>query len=146
MKEDDKLIKILRNTRSIAVIGMKDNDAEVSFRVPEYLKSQGYEIYPVNPGKIGKQALGKDFSQKVSDIEEKIDLVEVFRRSKFLVEHAGEILQMKQLPKYVWFQSGIYNDEAAIMLEENGIEVVQDKCMLVEHRRLKNKILNTDKG
>lgn len=146
MKEEEKLLKILRNTRSIAVIGMKDNNKEVSFRVPVYLKSQGYEIYPVNPKKTGKQALGKDFSSKVCNIEAKIDLVEIFRRSKFLVEHAGEILQMKKLPKYVWFQSGIHNKEAAKMLEENGIEVIQDKCMLVEHRRLKNKILNTDKG
>jgi len=146
MEEDEKLIKILKNTRSIAVIGMKDNDTEVSFRVPEYLKSQGYDIYPVNPGKMGKQALDRDFYLKVSDIEAKIDLVEVFRRSEFLIQHAHEILQMQQLPKYVWFQSGIYNDEAAKMLEDSGIEVVQDKCMLVEHRRLKNKILNTDKG
>lgn len=140
MEEDEKLINILKNTRSIAVIGMKDNDAEISYRVPEYLSSQGYEIYPVNPGKTGRKALGKKFTAKVFEIKDKIDLVEIFRRSEFLTEHAKEILKMKPLPKYVWFQSGIYNDGAAKMLEEKGIEVVQDSCMLVEHKRLKNRI------
>lgn len=140
MEEDEKIIKILKNTQSIAVIGMKDNDAEISFRVPEYLSTQGYEIYPVNPGKAGKTALGKNFSAKVSDIEEKIDLVEVFRRSEFLIKHTAEILQMKHLPKYAWFQSGIYDDSAAKLLEEKGIEVVQDRCMFAEHKRLKSRI------
>lgn len=140
MEEDEKLINILKNTRSIAVIGMKDNDAEISYRVPEYLSSQGYEIYPVNPGKTGRKALGKEFTAKVFEIKDKIDLVEIFRRSEFLTEHAKEILKMKPMPKYVWFQSGIYNDGAAKMLEEKGIEVVQDSCMLVEHKRLKNRI------
>jgi hypothetical protein len=139
MKEDEKILKILKNTHSIAVIGMKDNDAEISYRVPEYLQTQGYDIFPVNPGKAGKEALGKKFFMKVSDITEKIDLVEVFRRSEFLEKHAEEILQIKQLPKYVWFQSGIYNDKAAKMLEEKGIEVVQDRCMFAEHKRLKSR-------
>ncbi len=140
MDEDENILKILKNTHSIAVIGMKDNDAEISYRVPEYLQTQGYEIFPVNPGKEGKEALGKKFSAKVSDIEEKIDLVEVFRRSEFLAGHTEEILQMKHLPKYVWFQSGIYDDMAAKMFEEKGIEVVQDRCMFAEHKRLKDKL------
>lgn len=141
MKEDKKIIKILSKTYSIAVIGMKDDKNEVSYSVPEYLNSQGYEIFPVNPLRFGKTALGKEFFVKVYDIKEKIDLVEIFRRSEFLTEHAGEILQMNPLPKYVWFQSGIYDDNAAKMLEEKGIEVVQDKCMMVEYKRLRNKIL-----
>ena len=74
------------------------------------------------------------------EIEDKIDLVEIFRRSELLLEHAEEILKMTPLPKYVWFQSGIYNDEAAKMLEEKGIDVIQDKCMMVEHRRFKTRL------
>jgi uncharacterized protein len=140
MNEDEKIIKILKNIRSIAVIGMKENDREVSYRVPEYLKAQGYDIFPVNPMKIGKEALGRKFTGKVNDIEEKIDIVEIFRRPDFLETHAEEILDMKTKPAYVWFQSGIVNDKAAKILEEAGIEVVQDKCMYAEHRRLKNKL------
>ena len=138
--KNEKILEIFKNTRTIAVIGMKDGDAEVSFRVPEYLKESGYDIYPVNPGKTGREALGKKFTAKVFEIKEKIDLVEIFRRSEFLVEHAKEIMKMKPLPKYVWFQSGIYNDEAAKMLEEKGIGVIQDRCMLVEHKRFKTRI------
>ena len=140
MEKDEKILKFLKNTHSIAVIGMKDNDEEISYRVPEYLSAQGYEIYPVNPGKAGKEVLGKKFFAKVSDIEDNIDLVEVFRRSEFLAGHAGEILQMKHLPKYVWFQSGIYDDNAAKLLEEKGIEVIQDICMFAEHKRLKSRL------
>jgi predicted CoA-binding protein len=125
--ENKKILEMFKNTRTIAVIGMKDGDAEISFRVPEYLKESGYKIYPVNPGKTGREALGKKFTAKVFEIKDKIDLVEIFRRSEFLVEHAKEILKMKPLPKYVWFQSGIYNDEAAKMLEEKGIGVIQDR-------------------
>jgi len=138
--KNEKILEIFKNTRTIAVIGMKDGDAEVSFRVPEYLKESGYDIYPVNPGKTGREALGKKFRAKVFEIKEKIDLVEIFRRSEFIVEHAKEIMKMKPLPKYVWFQSGIYNDEAAKMLEEKGIGVIQDRCMLVEHKRFKTRI------
>jgi predicted CoA-binding protein len=146
MKEDEKILKFLNNTCSIAVIGMKDNDYEISYRVSEYLSTQGYEIYPVNPKKAGKEALGRKFSVKVSEIEEKIDLVQIFRRPEFLPAHASEILKMKQLPKYVWFQMGIYSHKAANMLEENGIEVIQDRCMFVEHRRLKNRLAEKDNG
>lgn len=140
MNEDNEIIEILRNTHSIAVIGMKENDAEISYRVPEYLSSEGYEIFPVNPAKIGKEALGKKFYARVSDIDEKIDLVEIFRRPEFLETHVEEILAMKTRPVYAWFQSGIVNDNAAKTLEEAGIKVIQDRCMFIEHRRLKNKI------
>ncbi|MFI5212309.1 MAG: CoA-binding protein, partial [Ignavibacteria bacterium] len=69
-------------------------------------------------------------------ITEKIDLVNIFRRPDYLVSHAKEILLMNPLPKYVWFQLGIYNDEAAKMLEEKGIQVIQNRCIMVEHANL----------
>ena len=72
----------------------------------------------------------------VTDIKDKIDTVEIFRRAEFIPAHVKEILQMNPLPKYVWFQLGIKNDEAANELENNGIKVVQNACMLVEHRKL----------
>ncbi len=140
MDDDAKILRFLKKTRSIAVIGLKDNDAEVSYRVASYLKSQGYDIFPVNPGRIGKEALGRKFTSKVNEIDEKIDLVEIFRRPEFLEAHAEEILEMKNKPAFVWFQSGIVNDKAAARLEQSGIEVIQDRCMFIEHKRLKHRI------
>jgi len=128
--------EIFKNSKTIAVIGMK-NDKSAAYTVPEYLHNNGYKIYPVNPKKTGSIALGKKFVENVNDIKEKIDTVEIFRRPEFLPGHIKEILQMNPLPKYVWFQLGIENNEAAAELEKAGIKVVQNECMLVEHRRLK---------
>lgn len=128
--------EIFKNTRTIAVIGMKDDRSD-AFTVPEYLFKNGYIIYPVNPTRIGKEALGKKFKNTVDEITDQIDLVEIFRRPEFIPAHVKEILSMKPRPKYVWFQLGIENDDAAGELEREGIKVVQNACMLVEHRHLK---------
>ena len=127
--------EILQNTKSIAVIGMKESDFDEAYKIPNYMKEHGYEIYPVNPTKAGKEIWDTVFYEKLADIEGSIDMVNIFRRPEFLVEHAKEILQLKHLPKYAWFQLGIYNDEAAKMLEEKGISVVQNRCIMVEHAR-----------
>ena len=132
-----KTIKeILENTKTIAVLGMKEDEAEEAYRIPQYMQEHGYEIYPVNPTKAGREVMGKTFHEKLSDIEDTIDMVNIFRRPEFLVGHANEILAMNPLPKYAWFQLGIYNDEAAKMLEEKGISVVQNRCIMVEHAKL----------
>lgn len=132
----DKIEEMLRNSKTIAVIGMKDDESEAAFKIPYYMKEQGYVIYPVNPARAGKEVLGTDFYESLSDIKDEIELVNIFRRPEFLVEHAKEILKMDPLPKYVWFQLGIYNDEAAKLLEQKGIKVVQNRCIMVEHARL----------
>jgi hypothetical protein len=129
--------EIFKNTKTIAVIGMKDDRSD-AFTVPEYLHRNGYIIYPVNPTRFGKSVSGKKFVNRVDEIEDEIDLVEIFRRPEFIPEHVKEILKMKSCPKYVWFQLGIENDSAAEELEKEGIKVVQDACMLVEHRNLRN--------
>jgi len=135
--ENDKLIpEILKNSKNIAVIGIKDDEPEVAFKVPYYMHANGYKIFPVNPKLIGKKVLDMEAIEKVTNINEAIDIVNIFRKPEFLVKHAKEILQMDPLPKYVWFQLGIYNDEAAKMLEEKGIRVVQNRCIMVEHANL----------
>lgn len=128
--------EIFKNTKTIAVLGMKDDKSD-AFTVPEYLHKNGYKIYPVNPTRLGKAVLGEKFVSKVTDIKDKIDLVEIFRRPDFLPGHAQEILKMDPPPKYVWFQLGIENGETAAELEKAGIKVVQNACMLVEHRNLR---------
>jgi len=131
----EKVLEMLKNSKTIAVIGMKDNAAETAYRIPHYMSKHGYKIYPVNPKNKGKEVFGEVFVSKVSDLKIPIDLVDVFRRPEYLTGHAMEILNMNPPPKYVWFQLGISNDEAARMLEEKGIEVIQDECIMVEHSK-----------
>lgn len=130
-----KVLEMLINTKTIAVIGMKDNEVETAYRIPYYMSKHGYKIYPVNPKNEGKKILGETVVSKVDDLKVPIDLVDIFRRPEFLTGHAMEILNMNPLPKYVWFQLGIVNDEAVRILEEKGIKVIQDKCIMVEHTK-----------
>ena len=132
----DKIQEMLRNSKTIAVLGMKDDQSEAAFKIPFYMKEHGYIIYPVNPTKITKEVLGTTFYESLLDIKDEIDLVDIFRRPEYLLVHAKEILKMNPVPKYVWFQLGINNDEAAKLLESNGIKVVQNRCIMVEHVKL----------
>ena len=130
--------EILKNTRSIAFIGLKNIESQPAYKVPLYMLKHDYKIYPVNPKLNGTKILGEEVYSDVTQIKEKVDLVNIFRKPEFLVEHAGEILKMDTLPKYVWFQLGIYNDEAAKMLEEKEIKVIQNRCIMTEHANLKS--------
>lgn len=132
---NDLMKKIFENGKNLAVIGMKCNKSEPAYTVPHYMSGAGYKIYPVNPTFIGKKFKRENFVSKVTDIKKPVDIIDIFRQSKFLVTHAKEILSMNPLPKYVWFQLGIRNDKAAGMLEKAGIKVVQNRCIMVEHRR-----------
>ena len=127
---------MLKNTNSIAVIGAKDKEWETAYKVPYYMMLHGYRIFAVNPKLEGKELFGETVIDKVNHIIDVIDLVNIFRKPEYLPDHALEILQMDPLPKYVWFQLGIYNDTAAKMLEEKGIKVVQNRCIMVEHANL----------
>src|SRR6266542_3458068 len=109
----DLIKEMLQNSKTIAVIGMKDNYWEDAYRVPEYMAEAGYKVYPVNPMRIGKKFRGEPYVSKVTELKSPVDLVNIFRRPETLIEHTKEILSMKPLPKYVWFQLGITNNEAA---------------------------------
>lgn len=128
--------EMLKNTKSIAVIGIKEDEWETAYKVPYYMSVHGYMIFPVNPKLKGKVLFDEEVKDKVNHLIDPIDMVNIFRRPEYLEEHALEILQMQPLPKYVWFQLGIYNDNAAKMLEEKGIKVVQNRCIMVEHANM----------
>lgn len=133
----DLIEEILRNSKSIAVIGLKNAESQAAYKVPLYMQKHNYRLYPVNPKLSGTEVLGEKVYSNVTEIDGKVDLVNIFRNSEFLVEHSREILEMNTLPKYVWFQLGIHNDEAANMLEDKGIKVIQNRCIMVEHANLK---------
>jgi predicted CoA-binding protein len=130
-----RIQQILENTRRIAVLGMKPDASQPAYYVPEYAAHAGYEIVPVPvyyPDLT--EMMGEKVYRKLADIPGDIDLVDVFRRPKDIVQHLDDILAKK--PKTVWFQLGIRNDEAAERLAEAGIDVIQDHCLLVELQRI----------
>jgi len=134
---DDQIRDLLTNTKTIAVLGIKPEShrSQPAFYVSEYMANAGYEIIPV-PVYYPEvtEILGKPVYRDLNDIPGDIDLLNVFRRSEDIPKHTEEILSKK--PKAVWFQLGIRNDQVAKHLTEAGIKVVQDLCLMVEHRTL----------
>ena len=136
VQDDAGLRRIFRETRTVAVLGAKGEPGEPAFYVPAYLKARGYRIVPVNPTRAGESIFGETVAATLGDLTGPVDLIEVFRRPEFLPGHASEILRLPWKPAVVWFQLGIRHDGAAEELARAGIRVVQDRCMMPEHRRL----------
>ncbi|MBB4637695.1 CoA-binding protein [Longimicrobium terrae] len=132
----DGIAELLRETKRVAVLGIKTEaqSGQAAFYVPEYLHTAGLDVVPVPvyyPDVT--EILGKKVYRTVAGIPEPVDMVNVFRRPQDVTAHVDDILAAK--PKSVWMQSGIRNDEAARRFAEAGIRVVQDRCLMVEHRR-----------
>ena len=134
IESDEELRDLLTRVRSIAVVGIKDGPEDDAFRVPAYLQRCGYRIVPVSP-KL-REVLGERVFASLRDVDAAVDLVDLFRAPQHVPGHVDEILAMSPRPRAVWMQLGISHDESARRLEEAGIAVVQDRCLLVEHRRL----------
>jgi predicted CoA-binding protein len=134
--DDAGLAAILREAKTVAVLGAKADPAEPAHAVPAYLHERGYRIRPVNPKIAGRPVHDRTAVARLEDLDEPVDVIEIFRRPENLPGHAREILALPWRPKAVWFQLGIRNDAAAEMLARAGIRVVQNRCMMPEHRRL----------
>lgn len=134
--DEDAIRALIRSTRRVAVLGIKpeEKSAEAAFYVPEYLDRAGVEVVPV-PVYFPKvtHILAKPVFRRVRDVPGPIDIVDVFRRPGDIPPHLEDLLAAK--PRAVWFQLGIRNDEVARALAAAGILVVQDRCLLVDHRR-----------
>jgi len=127
----DPVLEILEKYKTIAVVGLSSNPARASYAVTEYMQSAGYRIIPVNPNE--KKVLGEKSYARLEDVPEKIEIVNVFRRAEDVppvVESA-----IKVGARVVWMQSGIENASAAERARAAGLIVVEDACVLVEHRR-----------
>jgi predicted CoA-binding protein len=137
METDRELIEILAEARTVAVVGIKDREGEDAFRIPKYMQDHGYRIVPVNP-KLST-ALGESSFADLSGLVAAgvvADIVNLFRASDHVPAHVDEILAMSPQPKAVWMQLGIHHGPSAARLREAGIKVVQDRCIMVDHRRL----------
>ncbi|HEX8687870.1 MAG TPA: CoA-binding protein [Pyrinomonadaceae bacterium] len=135
VRDDEGLRRLLAETRRVAVLGMKTEKQayQPAFYVPQYLAAAGLEVVPV-PVYYPEvtEILGLKVYRKLADVPGPIDMVDVFRRSEDIPPHVEDILAAR--PKSVWFQSGIRNDRVAERLARAGIKVVQDLCLMVEHR------------
>jgi len=130
--EDSELKLILENSKTIAVIGCSSNPEKAAHRIPKYMKENGYKMIPINPN--SHEILGEKCYKSILDIKEKVDIVNIFRPSEECLDVVEEAIKIK--PKAIWMQTGIINEDANRLAEKNGIKVVMDKCMMVEHRRL----------
>lgn len=129
---DDQLRQILQQTRVIAVVGLSNNPARPSYGVTRYMQAQGYTIVPINPEL--SEVFGERAYPDLLSVPFAIDLVDVFRRSELVGPHVDEAIQKGV--KTVWMQLGVRNEQAAQRAREAGLDVVMDRCILVEHRRL----------
>ncbi len=135
--DDAGLRAIFTEAKTLAVLGAKTAPSEPANFVPAYLVRHGYRALPVNPTlTIGTTIFGEPSVTTLAELPGPTDVVEIFRRPEHLPGHAEEILALSWRPKAVWFQLGIRNDAAAERLARAGIRVVQDRCMMPEHRRL----------
>jgi len=112
----------LRNSQTIAVVGLSDNPERFSYRVAKYLQDQGYRIIPVNP--MLEEVLGEKSYPDLSAVPEPIDMVDIFRRSELVAPVVDQAIEVKA--KYIWMQDGVIDQESAAKAEQAGIPVVMD--------------------
>ncbi len=127
----DEIKQLLQTAKNIAVVGLSDDPMRPSYGVSSYMQQKGYRIIPVNP--TIEKALGQKSYSTLSDVPEKIDLVNVFRRPEFVPEIVEECMRLR-VPA-IWLQEGVVHEQAARKAREAGISVVMDLCILKEHRK-----------
>ncbi|MDV6373010.1 CoA-binding protein [Deinococcus arenicola] len=132
------VVRVLKENKVIAVVGFHHDGMKPAFYVPEYMHRQGYTVIPVNPSlaQRGETYFGHKAVATLAEITGPVDIVNIFRRSDRVPDHLDDILAMDPLPKVVWMQLGISNGTVARELTARGVDVVQDRCLLADHRAL----------
>ncbi|MGF9906981.1 CoA-binding protein [Brevibacillus porteri] len=129
--------QLLEDAKTIAVVGLSNKADRTSYMVSQAMQNVGYKIIPVNPVIAGETVLGEKVLASLSEIDQPVDIVDVFRRSEDMMPVAEDALKMQNKPKVFWMQQGIANEEAAKLVADQGIEVVQDMCIKVDHALLR---------
>ncbi len=127
----DAILELLKKCKTIAVVGLSSNPMRPSFSVTEYMQRVGYRIIPVNPNET--EVLGEKSYARLEDVPEKIDIVNVFRRAEDVPPVVESAIRVGA--KVVWMQLGIENEEAAEKARAAGLIVIEDACILVEHKK-----------
>ena len=125
--------EILNKYKSIAMIGVSNDPTKASTIVMKYMQEYGFKVFPVNPKAKGQKILGEEVFEKITDIKDTVDIVDVFRPSKEALDIAKDVVSIKA--KVLWLQLGIKNEEAKKIVEENNIEYIEDKCTKMEYQK-----------
>jgi uncharacterized protein len=131
---------ILQGVKTIAMVGVSSNPARPSFIAFKYLLGRGYKMLGVNPGLAGTTLLGAPIFASLAEIPVAIDMVDIFRNSKAAGGIADQALALSPMPKVIWMQLTVRNDEAALRAEAQGIKVVMNRCPKIEYGRLSGEI------
>ena len=125
--------EILSKYKSIAMIGVSNDPTKASTIVMKYMQKYGFKVFPVNPKAKGQKILGEEVFEKITDIKDSVDIVDVFRPSKEALDIAKDTVTIKA--KVLWLQLGIKSEEAKKIVEENKIEYIEDKCTKMEYQK-----------
>src|SRR6195952_1484680 len=137
---DAYIREILGGVKTIAMVGASPQNVRPSYFAFKYLAERGYDMIPVNPGHVGKSLVGKPFVASLRDIDRPIDMVDIFRNADHVMPVLDEVLTLSPLPKVLWLQLGVRNDEAAAKAEAAGMKVVMNRCPKIEYGRLSSEI------
>ena len=134
----EKIFDYLKTAKTIAIVGLSNKEERTSYQIARFLQERGYRIIPVNPLLAGEIILGEKVYASLQEIQEPIDIVDIFRRGEFLPEVAADFLQTQA--KVFWAQLGISNEEAANKLQSaNRKDIVMDRCIKIEWNNMNEK-------
>ena len=125
--------EILSKYKKIAMVGVSNNPTKASTIVMKYMQKYGFKVYPVNPQAEGQKILGEDVCGKITDIKDKVDIVNVFRPSKEALDIAKDAVDIKA--KVLWLQLGIKNEQAKKLVIKNKVEYIEDRCTKMEYQK-----------
>jgi predicted CoA-binding protein len=126
--------ELLNKVKTIAMVGASANPARPSHGVMRFLIEKGFHVIPINPGQVGKEILGQKVFATLADVQEPVDMVDIFRASDAVASVVDEALALTAKPKVIWMQLGVRNDAAAAAAEAHGLEVVMNRCPAIELR------------
>ncbi len=133
---DAHLRDILTRTKTVAVVGVSTNPVRPSYYVARYLSLKGYTVIPVNPGHAGKTLFGAEIVGSLSEIDRRVDMVDIFRRSDAVPPIVDEALEQFPDLQTIWMQIGVEHVEAAARAEARGVDVIMNRCPKIEYQRL----------
>ena len=124
---------ILETSRTIAIVGASKNENKDSYKIMKYLQHKGYKIFPINPNFSGRKILGETVYDKIEDIQNDIDIVDVFRTSDEVISKAKQTINKKA--KTLWLQLDIISPKSKLIVESEGINFIENKCTKIEHEK-----------
>ena len=139
---DELVLDVLRGCRTIAMVGASPNWIRPSYFAMKYLQAKGYRVIPVNPTAAGQEILGEACHASLSDVPDRFDMVDIFRRSDAVPQIVDESIALKEAKgiKAIWMQLGVVNEAAAAKAEAAGLTVIMDRCVKIEFGRLSGEL------